>query len=1324
MSNALMRRLVSLLVLWALVFSGFLIAMSGARADDTALPALAAHNGSTPLTHSGDSLTTTTSVQGDDSRFQPALDKMDPSLQPVALNRQKGYSSVLIYTTDMPGLAKALENVGARIAYTVDDQTRAERFIARPWGAEDKMVSIYVQVPTPALLDIASLRGVEYIQQRDTYAPAIVSDEATAEDHEGFNSVRDRIRDGTLTYPPQGITRDRSGGSVSPTSWAVAREHKAFDVWKNLGYQGTGVNVAVIDTGEDFGNPSLRNSWAIDPNPASPYFGWPIMFHPASMEGLMGNGWWTAGSDLDRQPIPFWLSANDGDSWYSSTDYRANDSNLDGFLVYRHLTPDPVTGFPLYTPRANPQQYGNFRANWNSRINRNYWIGMPGDPGHIVSASGIYRLGVSRDDSLTGLWGEKVGMLVVDSTTPGVYDTVYVDLNDNYDFTDDKAETRASPLAVADLTGDGIPDVSGGLLYFIASSTSVTGETVINSITGSETTATLAHPDVATDITGWFDFRAPTQMWLRPISPGADTYLPGSTEDIYEEFTGSAANESGTTWALGGPLTSFGPYTITRTVFFTGQITGQSADAATLIRSMGFPVSLVYDIEDSTGTLVAGVDYNINMATGTITWLRDFPAGEVVFIMYQLDTYTLEPVSGVLTLAHALPTNHRLLADYDYGVPIPYSDIYGPAHGYDTFIPANGDLVAFHGEFDYGQSHGSFVSSTIAAHPFGNLASPLFEVFGTAPAAHIIGIAACCNAPGPIGLFGSIEDQRDFAAVGYDGLPNTGDEAQIISNSFGSTTTVNTGFSFEDRWLYDFAQRNPTVTTLIAFGNNGAGYATGAPGGTSPGVVTVGAGTSGDYRVLYGFDGGEGAYEFPFCVNPLDVTTCIGIGPGPGPFGEPAYFSSRGPTLLGQPKPDIVSIGSFAVEAAPMNVYCVNPVTGLQDPTWCDGNFAFDIFSGTSQATPVTSGVAALSVQAYRAHHAGANPTNTQVKTALKAGADDMHRDILQQGAGWTNALRTVKIMAEMDGITPSAHFWIPGSYQGVKRPAFVNLLAAGGSDSATISVTNHNPGLAKTVQVSDQRGLLVWGQRRDGDRPQLHPEVGRDLRRKRGDPAPGGAVDDAVEHRGLREGDVDVRLHGLHGRDLAAARRVRLVRLPAPGRRPARGLHPRVQGVRRGGRNHHVHGPDRCDRRERGDEGEPVQPRHSGAHDDIAERFHAKRLRTSHGHQSWPVRGARHDHILDRPRGRQDRALRPARGRRDPLRGLRGLRRRPGGRHRDAREHGHRGRERDGLRQRRELGARELRNQLRDSPRATSWKSTTSGTTRASTTGSASGTG
>src|SRR6266511_1221561 len=185
MSNALRRRLVSLLVLGALVFSGFLIAVSEARADAPALPALSTQATSMTMTHSGDSLTQTTSAQGDDSRSQPALDKMDPSLQPVALNRPKGYSSVLIYTTDMPELAKALEKAGARIAYTVDDRTRVERFVARPWGAQGTMVSIYVQVPNAALLDVASLSGVSYLQERDSYAPAIIQDEVTVENRAG-----------------------------------------------------------------------------------------------------------------------------------------------------------------------------------------------------------------------------------------------------------------------------------------------------------------------------------------------------------------------------------------------------------------------------------------------------------------------------------------------------------------------------------------------------------------------------------------------------------------------------------------------------------------------------------------------------------------------------------------------------------------------------------------------------------------------------------------------------------------------------------------------------------------------------------------------------------------------------------------------------------------------------------------------------------------------------------------------------------------------------------------------------------------------------------
>ncbi len=1061
MSNASIRRLVCLLVLWALVFSGFVVSASAAQDDDQSLPDSNAP-ASVDVSTTGDSPAPVSHLS-DSQRLQVALSRLDGSLQQVVTDQSKGYSDVLIYTTDMPRVGKVLEAAGARHAYLVDGEPRVRPFVAREWGTTSDLTSLNVQVPNGDLVTIATVDGVEYVEGRTQYAPAIVQDAVANEDRLAFNEIKEEIRNGSFEYPPSVTTSGNP--SASPTSWAVAREQHAFDVWKDLGYEGEGVNVAVVDTGEDFGNPSLNNSWAIETNLASPYYGWPIMFHPASMEGLMGNGWWTAGSDLDRLPLPFWLAANDGDSWYSNMDYRANDTNVDGYLTYQHGVPSPEPPYlPQYTPRANPQQYGNYRANWNSRINRNYYVGCAGRPGPcVLSQSGIYRLGVNRDDTLTGLWGEKVGMLLVDSKVPYRYDTVYVDLNDDYNFTNDKPVTRDSPLAVADINGDGVQDISGGILYFIANSSRVSDEVVIPSINGTETEANLVFGGEAVDIVGQLPkFVPPTHFTV--VQGLTSHYVPGSTEDIYEEYTGSGT-DNGTTWALGGARTTFGP---------VNYITGETVDSAVLLRTFGIPVGLVYDFEASAGLLTEGLDYNMDMATGTITWLRNFTAGETVYIAYQFASYSLEPVSGHLTFLSPLPASWSLHANYNHGTPIPYSDIYGLRKGYDVFIPANGDLVAVHGDFDYGMYHGSAVTSTIAAHPFGNLANPYFEVFGTAPRAKVIGIAACCNVPGPLGLFGSTEDQRTFAALGYDGLPHTGDEAVIMSNSFGDGNSVSSGFGFEDRWLYNFSLAYPYLTSFIAFANNGPGYATGTPGGTSPGVVTVGAGTSQDYRVQVKLDAGQGNYEFPFCPGPppYDPKNCIGAGAssrsGPGPYGEIAYFSSRGPTLLGTPKPDVISIGAYGEEAWPMNTLCTNPFTGGQDPRYCDGNFAFSTFNGTSMATPVTAGSAALAVQAYRAAHAGQDPTNDVVRNAMKSGADDIHRDIFQQGSGWTNASRSARILAQTDGIYADKTAWVPGSYQGVSRPAFVNFLPPGYTDSTTIRITNYNTTVSKTVQISD----------------------------------------------------------------------------------------------------------------------------------------------------------------------------------------------------------------------------------------------------------------
>src|SRR5205823_6020832 len=74
-------------------------------------------------------------------------------------------------------------------------------------------------------------------------------------------------------------------------------------------------------------------------------------------------------------------------------------------------------------------------------------LGVPG-------ASGIYHLGLHPDFTLGSDYGEFVPVLVSDSTTPGVYDTVHVDLDDNHVFGNDNAATVASPETSADTDGD------------------------------------------------------------------------------------------------------------------------------------------------------------------------------------------------------------------------------------------------------------------------------------------------------------------------------------------------------------------------------------------------------------------------------------------------------------------------------------------------------------------------------------------------------------------------------------------------------------------------------------------------------------------------------------------------------------------------------------------------------------------------------------------------------------------------------------------------------------------------------------------------------
>ncbi|MDD4308459.1 MAG: hypothetical protein PHU53_06600, partial [Thermoplasmata archaeon] len=120
----------------------------------------------------------------------------------------------------------------------------------------------------------------------------------------------------------------------------------------------------------------------------------------------------------------------------------------------------------------------------------------------ITSQSGIYRIGTHVDQNLATYINGNTSMglvnysavLVVDSATANVYDTVYVDLDDDMDFSDEKACTKGDEASYSDTDGNGIPDVSGGMIYFIGSATLVPNESL--TVLGGGGYALSAHGNV------------------------------------------------------------------------------------------------------------------------------------------------------------------------------------------------------------------------------------------------------------------------------------------------------------------------------------------------------------------------------------------------------------------------------------------------------------------------------------------------------------------------------------------------------------------------------------------------------------------------------------------------------------------------------------------------------------------------------------------------------------------------------------------------------------------------------------------------------------
>lgn len=319
--------------------------------------------------------------------------------------------------------------------------------LQRSWSSPDGITIITGTVRGRNLIKLASAPGVLSIEPlTGAYAPAGATadgnDSSVQPDAEMRAAMTAQIQSGQRNN----IASASDGGfDAAPTGWYdVLNTHHAVEAWE-MGYTGQGVKVMANDSGIDFANADLIGTWATVDDPDSPYYGWPMQFDAYSM----------------------FLHARDvilGESnIISGAGHYADTSAVvtEGDASYQPLDSDETRSYTL----TGTSQSGDYHIGTHpdTSLRPWYWIATGQEP--------------PEEDAP----GERPAILVVDEAEVGVYDTVYVDLDFDNDFSDEKPMTKEDPIAGADWWGpfdpatgtndpepDGLYDISAGMVYWIS----------------------------------------------------------------------------------------------------------------------------------------------------------------------------------------------------------------------------------------------------------------------------------------------------------------------------------------------------------------------------------------------------------------------------------------------------------------------------------------------------------------------------------------------------------------------------------------------------------------------------------------------------------------------------------------------------------------------------------------------------------------------------------------------------------------------------------------------------------------------------------------
>jgi subtilisin family serine protease len=315
---------------------------------------------------------------------------------------------------------------------------------------------------------------------------------------------------------------------------------------------------------------------------------------------------------------------------------------------------------------------------------------------------------------------------------------------------------------------------------------------------------------------------------------------------------------------------------------------------------------------------------------------------------------------------------------------------------------------------------------------FGMPSSCEIRILGVAPGASLVGL----------NVFGSSNFAYNsvfLEALNY--AVNT-DHVNVVNESFGSNPFPDAA-SLDLTRMADEAAVAAGVTVTVSSGDAGVTDTIGSPA-TDPAVISAGATTS--YRAYA--QSGVGGITYPGVTGWLD-NNISGL--------SSAGFDQAGGTV------DVVAPGD-------LNWALCSPDPSLYAAcTDFYGNpSSIELAGGTSEAAPLTAGVAALVIQAYEEAHGGSAPTPAVVKQIIVSTTQDIDAPAEQQGAGLLDAYAAVQAAASYGGSSSATGAAL------IKSATQLNATGPEGT-SETLSETVTNDGATTQDVTLSSRALGAY---------------------------------------------------------------------------------------------------------------------------------------------------------------------------------------------------------------------------------------------------------